>query len=175
MESGDPLPQPMLAKAVGVMWSQLREGALLARLEQLAETPAGSAEAAFELAMAHLAFALEAGDSRSADLAFETARGWFERSLAESEQRPAARLYSLGIGALQELSAGRQVGEDIPGSLLTAAFELHAYNRADKEPRWLGLRRTEAVRWFRLALTLDALARSLWRPAWWEPEVRRGR
>jgi hypothetical protein len=171
MEAGDPLLAPILARAVGVIWSQLRDGALLARLEELARTPAGAAEAAFELGMAYLAQALEVGDGSSADAAFESAKGWFERSLGESEQRPAARLYSIAIGALLALSAERQVGGDVCRSLLAAAFELQAYNRADIEPDWLGLRRSEAVGWFRLALTLDALARSLWKPAWWEPEA----
>jgi hypothetical protein len=171
MESGDPLLQPMLAKALGVTWSQVRDGALLARLEELAETPAGGAEAAFELGMAHLAQALEAGDPAAAYTAFEKAKGWFEQSLAGSEQRPAPKLYSIGIGALQALTAGDRVPEGVSGSLLRAAFELQAYNRADREPEWLGLRRTEAVGWVRLALTLDALARSLWKPAWWEPEA----
>jgi hypothetical protein len=171
IEIGDPFLQPMLAKALGVTWSQVRDGALLARLEQLAETPAGGAEAAFELGMAHLAQALEAGDPAAAHTAFEKAEGWFEKSLAGSEQRPAAKLYSLGIGALQALGAGERVPEDVSGSLLRAAFELQAYNRPDREPGWLGLRRTEAVGWVRLALTLDALVRSLWKSAWWEPEA----
>jgi len=171
IEIADPALEPMLAKAVGVTWSQLRDGGLLARLEQLAATPAGASEAAFELGMAHLALALEAGDAGSAHEAFESAKGWFERSLAEREQRPAARLYVLGIRALQTLGAGEAAGEDVARLLLATAFELQAYNRAEKEPAWLGLRRTEAVAWFRLALTLDALARNLWKPSWWEPEV----
>lgn len=171
METGDPLLQPMLAKSVGVIWSQLRDDALLARLQELARTSAGAADAAFELGMAHLAQALEAEDAASGCATFEIAKSWFERSLADSEQRPAARLYSLGIDALLALSAGRQVGEDVRRSLLATTFEFQAYSRSDKEPNWLGLRRTEAVGWCRLGLTLRALEQSLWKPAWWEPEA----
>ena len=29
----------------------------------------------------------------------------------------------------------------------------------------------QAVGWYRLGLTLGALAQSLWKPAWWEPEA----
>ena len=161
------------AKIAGVAYSHWRDRDLVDVLIKLLPLDAVHAEAAFELGMARLAEAIDAGGTSEAAVALGEARDWFSKSDSSSEQRPEASLYLdcldvlIGYyrgGAHRELSSASE-------RVRKHAFELNAWSGNSASPPWLGSRQTEAACWNLLASTVVGLAESLGEPSWWEPTV----
>jgi hypothetical protein len=161
------------AKIMGVTYSHWGEIELLSHLRALTEVDGASDEAAFELGMAKLADGLSAVDRKTATDSFEAAVHWLNWSTRAREQRPDARIYSLCLDALLAFARGEGFDrlDHIASSLLSEAFQLHAWHAGPNDPPWLRAKHTEAVSWELLALSLKSLAKHLDDHSWWEPAV----
>ena len=159
------------AKIAGVAYSHWRDKDLVNVLMRLLPLDAVHAEAAFELGMATLADAIDAGGTSEASLAFGEARDWFRESDSSSEQRPEACLYLDCLDVLINYHNGGsdQALASASDRVRKHAFELSAWSGNTSSPPWLGSRETEAACWSLLASTVAGLTESLGQPSWWEP------
>lgn len=161
------------AKIMGVAYSHWRERDLLPVLKQFVNVEAANKEATFELGMANLADALDSPDSKSAQILFHEAKGWFEKSASSSESRPEASLYldCLEILTCYHAGVNHQYLADTRDRVYSHAFELKAWHADLYTPSWLGSRRIEAACWNVLASMLAGLAEHLDELSWWEPKI----
>lgn len=160
------------AKIAGVAFSHWRDKELVEVLHKLAQLETVRPEAAFELAMATLAEAMDRADANAAATAFREARDWFGESDRISEHRPEASLYLDGLDLLLSFHGGapsESLGA-MSARIQQHAFELHAWS-AGSGPSWLGARHTEAACWSAFAGAISKLSGSLDEPSWWEPLV----
>jgi hypothetical protein len=161
------------AKIAGVAYSHWRDRDLVGVLTKLLALDAVHAEAAFELGMARLAEAIDAGEAAEAAMAFGEARDWFSKSDISSEHRPEARLYLDCLDVLISYHRGgsHRGFSSVSERVRKHAFELNAWSGNLASPPWLGSRQTEAACWNLLASTVVGLAENLAEPSWWEPTV----
>lgn len=160
-----------VAKLSGVAYSHWHESELLGKLTDFTANPEAAADASFELAMAGLKDGLDADGTKAALASFESAKGWFEKSLSHSGVNPEAQLFvdCLELLAAYQSAADRQIFTDTLNRISTSVFELSAWFDAQESPSWLGARRLEAVYWNQLALAMEGLLDRLDEASWWEP------
>jgi hypothetical protein len=159
-----------VAKAAGLVWSRVREAGLVELLTRLAQS--GSGAAWHELGSLQLAKALEASTEHvSSQLA--TAHASFAQACASREVATDSQLMRLSIEALQTL-----ISRERPTSVTSIAAELSAHVfalQSAKKPEapagWQVSDREMILSWTQIALTMDALAKHLWEPSWWEPSA----
>lgn len=158
-----------LAKAMGLVWSRVREQGLMRRLVDLARS--GCAEAHHELGSLKLVQVLEGAPSGNVGAGLAEAHAHFQSACQLSEVAPESHLMRLAIEALQALTSRQQraamdtTSEDVSRH----AFALLAASQPQAPSGWQSAQRELVVCWARVALTMDALAKRLWEPSWWEP------
>ena len=158
-----------VAKAMGVVWSRVREQGLVHRLAELAAS--GCAAAHHELGCLKLVEVLEGTLSCDVGAGLADAHACFQRACEMSEVATEAYLMRISIEALQTLLARQQPP---PMATISAELSRHVFAlQASSQPQvplgWQSLERELVVSWARVALTMDALAKRLWEPSWWEP------
>ena len=158
-----------VAKAMGLVWSRVREQGLVQRLGDLARS--GCAEAHHELGSLKLVQVLEGAPSGKVGAGLADAHAHFQSACAMSEVAPEAHLMRLSIEALQNLSSRQQPAamDTISAELSRHAFALQAASQPQAPSGWQSAQRELVVSWARVALTMDALAKRLWEPSWWQP------
>ena len=160
---------PAMAKAMGLVWSRVREDGLVQRLNALEAENCSAAS--YELGCLKLVMALEGAPSGHFAAELRDAEAAFQRACDSSEVATEAHLMRLSIEALQALIArsGPAPIETISAELERQAFALQAAQRSETPMGWQLAEREHIACWARMALTMDALAKRLWEPSWWEP------
>ncbi len=157
------------AKAIGLVWSRVREADLVRRLSELVE--AGSAGASYELGCAKLVQALEGASLSGLQAALSDAHASFQHADASGEVTSEAQLMRLSVEALLSLVARTEpiAITAVSEELRKHAFYLMAVHGSQSVRGWQRAERETIVCWCRMALTIDALAKRLWEPSWWQP------
>lgn len=158
-----------VAKAMGLVWSRVREKGLVQRLAELAAS--GCAAAHHELGCLKLVEVLETTLSCDGGAGLADAHACFQRACEISEVATESHLMRLSIEALHALSTPQQPAPmaSISADLSRHAFALQAASQPHAPLGWQAAERELVVSWSRVALTMDALAKRLWEPSWWEP------
>ncbi len=158
-----------VAKAMGLVWSRVREQGLAQRLAELAAS--GCAAAHYELGCVKLMEVLEGTLSCDVGAGLADAHACFQCACEMSEVATEAHLMRLSIEALQALLARQQPARmtSISEDLSRHAFALQAASQPQAPLGWQSVERELVASWARVALTMDALAKRLWEPSWWEP------
>lgn len=160
-----------VAKAVGLVWSRVREAGLVELLTRLAQS--GSGAAWHELGTLQLAQALEALTSENVSSQLATAHSSFAEACASREEATDSHLMRLSIEALQKLISRQR---PTFATSIAAEFSAHLFSfQSAKKPEapagWQVSDREIILSWTQIALTMDALAKHLWEPSWWEPSA----
>jgi hypothetical protein len=160
-----------IAKLSGIAHSHWHESELLGKLSEFTESSEAATDASFELGMASLMDGIDADGPGVALSSFESAKGWFEKSLSYSEVNPEAQLFldCLNLLTAYQSVVDRQIFTDTVSRISTSAFELSAWFDTLDSPSWLGARRLETVYWNQLALAMEGLLGHLDEASWWEP------
>jgi len=160
-----------IAKLSGIAHSHWHESELLGKLTEFSKSSVAATDASFELGMASLMDGIDADGPGAARSSFESAKGWFEKSLSHSEVNPEAQLFldCLNLLTAYQSAVDRQIFTDTLNRISTSAFELSAWLDTKESPSWLGTRRLETVYWNQLALAMDGLLEHLDEASWWEP------
>jgi hypothetical protein len=157
------------AKAIGLVWSRVREADLVRRLNELAA--AGSSGASYELGCAKLVQALEGASPNELSAALSDVHAAFQRACESGEVTSEAQLMRLSVEALQALLARAEpraitaVSEEVRKH----AFALTTVHAPQNLRSWQQAERETILCWARVALTMDALSKRLWEPSWWQP------
>lgn len=162
-----------VARIAGVAYSLWREPELISMLEGISGSDPAISEASFELGLATLAKAFDAGSSRDALDHFITAKKHFELSMQSEEDHPEAEAYSIAIGMLLAFHAKK------PHDSLNAELErlrraviiFQAWHSSTLSPAWATARNVEMAHWHTLAAKLEALSSHLAEPSWLEPAI----
>jgi hypothetical protein len=158
-----------VAKAMGLVWSRVREQGLVQRLGDLARS--GCAEAHHELGSLKLVQVLEGAPSGNVSPELADARAHFQSACQMREVAPESHLMRLSIEALQSLTSRQQPAamDTISAVVSRHAFALQSASQPQAPLGWQSAQRELVVSWARVALTMDALAKRLWEPSWWQP------
>ena len=158
-----------VAKAMGLIWSRVREQGLVQRLGDLARS--GCAEAHHELGSLKLVQVLEGAPSGDVGAGLADAHAHFQSACQMREVAPQSHLMRLSIEALQALSSRQKPAamDTLSADLARQAFVFQAAGQPQAPSGWQSTQRELVVSWARLALTMDALAKRLWEPSWWQP------
>lgn len=159
-----------ISKAMGLVWSRVREDGLEQRLRAL--DAENCPTASYELGCLILVRALE-GTLPFSDLSSQlsNAKAAFQRACGLSEVATEAHLMRLALESLEVLTARSEPTQfvSIAAELQLQAFALQAVQRPEPPIGWQAAEREQIACWARMALTMDALAKRLWEPSWWEP------
>jgi hypothetical protein len=157
------------AKAAGLVWSRVREDGLVERLTRLAQS--GSGVAWHELGSLQLAKALEASSSEDVLSQLATAHASFAQASASREVATDSHLMRLAIEALQTLirHVRPTTMASIAAEISAHVFALQSAKQPEAPAGWQVSDRELMLSWTQVALTMDALAKHLWEPSWWEP------
>ena len=158
-----------MAKAMGLVWSRVREDGLVQRLNALEADNCSAAS--YELGCLQLVKALEGAPAANFTAQLSEAHAAFRRACDSGELATEAHLMRLSIEALQALIAGAEAAPvaAIASELGAHAFALQAAQVPETPIGWEAAEREHIACWARMALTMDALATKLWEPSWWEP------
>lgn len=158
-----------VARAAGLVWSRVREAGLVELLTRLAQFGSGSAW--HELGSLQLAKALEASSIEDVPSQLATAHASFVKACACREAATDSHLMRLSIEALQALIKRQQPTfiTSITAELSAHVFSLQSAKQPEAPAGWQVSDRELILSWTQMALTMDALAKHLWEPSWWEP------
>lgn len=165
----DTIDADALARAIGLVWSRVREQGLVQRLGDLARS--GCAAAHHELGGLQLVQVLEGALSNDVGAGLADAHAHFQSACAIREVAPETHLMRLSIEVLQVFLSRQQLtGMDkISAELSRHSFALQAASQPQAPSGWQSAQRELVLSWARIALTMDALAKRLWEPSWWQP------
>ena len=158
------------AKVLGVLLAHEPDDESRRLLASFAAIPEIRDEACLELGIDDLRSALDSSDARDAESKFKSALTWFEASSAAGEERPDAELYRQSLEVLLRFQTGDDNDLDRRcAELSRAAFQHAAHVPCDHRPdegTWLGLAVQERIHWALMSSRLNALDRTLRKPAW---------
>jgi hypothetical protein len=156
------------AKLVGAAYHQWGEAPLLDTLAALQTIDGAAGEAAYELAMAALARALDAAAMDQIREGLRSAHELFAVALTADPGRLDAHAYCAIIDIL-ELFASNGAAIDLDAPLLAleqALDDRHELLGIGRIPLWLRPRCDREIEWCRLLTTVRRAAQDLERPSW---------
>lgn len=156
------------AKLAGVAFSTWQEPDLINALNELRKIDGAEGEAAFELALANLSKALDAGSIEEINQYLEVARVHLRDAQAADEDRADAAAYTAAIDIIRgfHTSAEPAFMNERMEALARAVQDRALVLDKQYLPDWLLPRADREIQWVRLIRSVQQACKDLTRPSW---------
>lgn len=156
------------AKLAGVAFSTWQEPDLINALNELRKIDGAEGEAAFELALANLSKALDAGSIEEINQYLEVARVHLRDAQAADEDRADAAAYTAAIDIIRgfHTSAEPAFMNERMEALARAVQDRALLLDKEYLPDWLLPRADREIQWVRLIRSVQQACKDLTRPSW---------
>ncbi|TRZ60944.1 hypothetical protein DZA28_13765 [Pseudomonas alloputida] len=156
------------AKLAGVAFSTWQEPDLINALNELRKIDGAEGEAAFELALANLSKALDAGSIEEINQYLEVARVHLRDAQAADEDRADAAAYTAAIDIIRgfHTSAEPAFMNERMEALARAVQDRALLLDKQYFPDWLLPRADREIQWVRLIRSVQQACKDLTRPSW---------
>ncbi|MFI1510841.1 hypothetical protein [Streptomyces sp. NPDC020597] len=143
-----------VVRALGTAYEHWRDSDLLAALQHFTQT-AVHGDAAYELAMCHLADAANAPDRPTLLAAFTTARSFLQQAIDADEDRPDAAAYLAALDAVLAFDTGDTTTLTTATCQLRRSLTEHAMWLTGTRTHWRAGRYDTEAAWYTLSLDLE--------------------
>ncbi|GGS61861.1 hypothetical protein AB0E75_31335 [Streptomyces griseoviridis] len=143
-----------VVRALGTAYEHWRDSDLLAALQHFTQT-AVHGDAAYELAMCHLADAANAPDRPTLLAAFTTARSFLQQAIDADEDRPDATAYLAALDAVLAFDVGDTTTLTTATCQLRRSLTEHAMWLTGTRTHWRAGRYDTEAAWYTLSLDLE--------------------
>ncbi|MFE1465173.1 hypothetical protein ACFW6M_29205 [Streptomyces nigra] len=143
-----------VVRALGTAYEHWRDSDLLAALQHFTQT-AVYGDAAYELAMCHLADAANAPDRPTLLAAFTTARSFLQQAIDADEDRPDATAYLAALDAVLAFDVGDTTTLTTATCQLRRSLTEHAMWLTGTRTHWRAGRYDTEAAWYTLSLDLE--------------------
>ncbi|HGY3559318.1 TPA: hypothetical protein ACNVV3_005428 [Pseudomonas putida] len=155
-------------KLAGAAFSTWQEPDLINALNELRKVDGVEGEAAFELALANLSKALDAGSLEEINQHLEVARVYLRDAQAADEDRADAAAYTAAIDIIRGFHASAEAAfmNERMEALARAVQDRAVVLDKQYLPDWLLPRADREIQWIRLVRSVQQACKDLTRPSW---------